>query len=190
MRDRDLRGAVKQLLLTSSYSDPNTLIVEELGLLHGEGRIDIAVINGELHGYELKSAKDTLNRLPKQVAVYNLIFDRITLVVTPYHIAQATEIIPEWWDITLAEGDLPNEIHFRRIRMGSENTAVSPLEIVKLLWRDEALRLLEDLGAAAGLRSKPRMILYSRLVEILDLAGLRASIRSCLKSRKDWRSDE
>ena len=104
MRDPDLRDAVKHVLLAPFYSDPDTLIVEELSLRHGAGRIDIAVILGELHGYELKSDQDTLRRLPKQVAVYNSVLDRITLVVTPQHVAQATEMIPEWWDIMLAQG--------------------------------------------------------------------------------------
>lgn len=187
MRDPDLRGAVRQRLLAPLYFDPHTLVVEELGLRHGAARIDIAVINGQIHGFELKSAQDTLRRLPKQVTVYNSVLDRITLVVTPHHVDQASEIIPNWWGIMLAEGEASHEIEFTMVRESCENPELSALAISKLLWRNEALHLLEDLGAADGVRSKPRRIIYRQLVELLDLPRLQACVRSCLKSRKDWR---
>src|SRR5713101_6333616 len=139
MRDPEIRGAVKNILLAPFFFDANTLIVEELGLRHGAGRVDIAVINGEFHGYELKSDRDTLRRLPKQIAVYSSVLDRVTLVVTSHHVAQATQMIPEWWDIVLAESQPADEINFRAIRTGANNPAVSALAIAKLLWRDEAL---------------------------------------------------
>ncbi len=190
MRDPEIRDAVKNILLAPFFADPNTLIVEELGLRHGAGRVDIAVINGELHGYELKSDQDTLRRLPKQITVYNSVLDRVTLIVTPHHVAQATELIPDWWDVTLAESQRGGEINFRTVRAGGKNPAVSALAIAKLLWRDEALQLLAALGAADGMRSKPRRILYSRIIELCDLPQLQASVRNQLKSRKDWRSAE
>jgi hypothetical protein len=56
-------------------------IIEELGVVHGKSRIDIAVINGLMHGYEIKSDKDTLQRLPEQMNMYNSVFNKVTLVV-------------------------------------------------------------------------------------------------------------
>ena len=147
MRDLEIRGAVKNILLLPFFSDPNTLIVEELGLRHGAARVDIAVINGELHGYELKSDQDTLKQLTAQAAIYNSVLDRITLIVTPHHVDQATAMIPDWWGIILAEGQLEDEINFRTIRSATKNPSVSAIAIAKLLWRDEALQLLGELGA-------------------------------------------
>jgi hypothetical protein len=190
MRDSDLRHAVKHRLLSSFHSDPNTLIVDELGLRHGAGRVDIAVINGELHGYELKSDHDTLRRLPGQVAVYNSVLDRVTLVVAACHWPQASSLIPEWWEVVLAESHTPHPITFCTVRTGNTNPTVSALAIAKLLWRDEALRFLEVIGAADGLKSKPRRIIYNRLVEVVDLANLRGRVRDQLRSRQDWRPVE
>jgi len=124
MRDSDLRHAVKHGLLSSFRSDPNTLIVDELGLCHGAGRVDIAVINGELHCYELKSDHDTLRRLPGQVAVYNSVLDRVTLVVAACHWPQAFSLIPEWWEVVLAENHGPHSITFCTVRTGNKNPAV------------------------------------------------------------------
>jgi hypothetical protein len=185
--DPELRKAVRHTLLASLCKDPNTLVIEELGLRHGAGRIDIAVVNGDLHGYELKSDRDSLRRLPRQIGVYNSVLDRVTLVLTPHHFAQATHMIPSWWEVLLAESAAADEIGFRRIQPGGANPSISALAVAKLLWRDEALRLLEVYGAAKGLRSKPRRIIYSRLVELLDLPQLRAYVRGQLRARKDWR---
>jgi hypothetical protein len=185
--DLELRNAVKRSLLDPLCNDPTTLVIEELGLRHGAGRIDIAVVNGDLHGYELKSDHDTLRRLPRQVGVYNSVLDRVTLVVTSHHLPQASQMIPQWWDVLLAEGNSPGEITFRIVQAGGPNPDISALAVVKLLWRDEALGLLEGLGAAEGLRSKPRRVIYGRLVELLDLHEIRTHVRNQLRARKDWR---
>ncbi len=58
--------------------DDHTRIVEEMGVWSRFVRIDIAVINGKLHGFDLMSARDTLDRLPKQAAFYNQVSDRVT----------------------------------------------------------------------------------------------------------------
>jgi hypothetical protein len=55
MLDKDVRQAVKTKILKDHMNDPSTLVIDELGLDYGRNRIDIAVINGEMHGYELKS---------------------------------------------------------------------------------------------------------------------------------------
>src|ERR1700730_4661552 len=188
MRDPEIRGAVMNILLAPFFFDPDTLIVEELGLRHGAGRIDIAVINGECHGYEVKSDQDTLRRLPRQVGIYDSVLDRVTLVVTGHHVAQATEMVPDWWGIILAEGQLDGEINFKTIRSGTKNSSVSAIAVAKLLWRDEALQLLAELGAIEGMRSKPRRKIYSRIIDLIDLPRLQESVRNQLKSRKDWRS--
>ena len=46
--------------------NPNSRVVDELELLRGVVRVDVAVISDTLHGYEIKSASDNLIRLPNQ----------------------------------------------------------------------------------------------------------------------------
>jgi len=68
MRDSDVRRAVKASLGAEYAHDADTRMVEEMGVWSGSVRIDIAIINGALTGYELKSDRDTLERLPRQLA--------------------------------------------------------------------------------------------------------------------------
>jgi hypothetical protein len=168
MNDDHVRTTLKQELLAHYSNDLNTLILDELGLKHGATRIDIAVISTTLHGYEIKSEKDTLKRLPDQARIYNSVLDRITLVVAYRHAYEAFQIIPEWWGVKLAHME-PDGVVISDARDPGENPMLDVLAIAKLLWRDEAVAFLEEMGAVDGVRSKPRAAIYKRIVEVADL---------------------
>ena len=57
-------------------------MLHELGILNGATRIDIAVITGQIEGYELKSERDTIQRRPAQRDLHNKVMDRIRLAAT------------------------------------------------------------------------------------------------------------
>jgi len=61
------------------------------------------VINGELHGFELKSERDTLARLEDQAELYSQVFDRMTLIIAKRHLEKAVPKIPRWWGIIAAQ---------------------------------------------------------------------------------------
>lgn len=148
----------------------------------------MVVVNGCIHGYELKSDLDTLQRLPEQMRVYNSVFDRMTLVVGKHHINEAIRLIPEWWGITLAKINESNgSISLFDLRESDVNPQKDSLTIARLLWRDEVLTILEELGHAEGFRSKPREILYQKLVEVLNQEDLCDRVRSRLFNRTGWR---
>jgi len=189
MNDCHIRAALKQKLSKQYANDPHTSIIEELGLRHGEVRIDLAVVNGSLHGYELKSDKDTLERLPNQARIYNSIFDRITLVVGCKHAYEAIKLIPEWWGIKIAEQDLRKNICFHNIRNERMNPSPDALSIAKLLWRDEAIAFLDEINSADGVRSKTKAEIYKRIIEKVDLKTIRIKVREQLRTRKNWRFD-
>ena len=66
MRDIDVRTVLAAEVARRYKGDADTLIIHELGVCSGDARIDLAVVNGKLHGYEIKSDADTLKRLPAQ----------------------------------------------------------------------------------------------------------------------------
>jgi hypothetical protein len=185
MRDSDVRRAVRTILRNRHAGDPDTLIVEEMGVWSGSVRIDIAVINGELSGFELKSDRDTLSRLPTQADIYSRVFDRIDLVVGSRHAAKAEQHIPDWWGILEASED-GSAVNIIQKRPGNLNPSPDPFLIAQLLWRDEVLAVLESFGLANGWRSKKVRLLHCRLAEELSLEQLKASVRCMLKKRKEW----
>lgn len=190
MNDNQLRQAVKVRILARDACDPRTRILDELGLQHGIARIDLAVVNGILHGYELKSDRDSLKRLPRQIQIYNSVLDKVTLIVGRRHETEAKTLIPDWWGFRLAKKGRRGGFEFTTIQRGSHNPSIDALSVAKLLWREEALTLLDELGEAEYVRYKARASVYARLVEVADLVCIRERVRRQLKSRTTWRVDQ
>ncbi len=189
MKDFQLRAAVKSSMLAQYISDGDTRVFDEFALRHGAARIDLAVVNGIIHGFELKSDRDTLKRLPHQASFFSSVLDRITLVVGRRYLDQSMKLVPEWWGIELAEFDSEGVIRFTGIRTASDNPSLDILAVCKLLWRDEALSLLKDFGEAQRFFRKPRAKIYARLAEVAQLDMVRATVRHQLKHRPNWRLD-
>lgn len=188
MRDLDVRRALHETVLAHHGADPDTLIVDELGLYWGSIRVDVAVVNGSIHGYEIKSDSDTLDRLPMQAEMYGRVLDRVTLVAGK-HLAAAERQIPRWWGLCEAVEVAPGQVKLRSLRAARKNRNLDLEAVATLLWRDEALGILEEMGCAAGLRGKPRRALYAALVERLTATQLRSQVRRALKRRGPaWRA--
>ena len=186
--DFTIRSALKEVLKKQHARDKELRIIEELGVRHGNVRIDIAVVNGIMHGYEIKSDRDTLERLPKQMTEFNAVFDRVTLVVGKQHLYRAIHIVPDWWGVTIAKINTRGRVVFQTIREPEDNKKQDKVSIARLLWREEALRILEERDQADGVRSKPREFVYQRLADVLEADILKDRVRkTLLVPREDWR---
>lgn len=188
MRDGDLRTALLRRLDRQHSHDTGSLILQELGLRHGAARVDVAVVNGSLHGYEIKSDSDSLVRLTRQARVYGSVLDRVTLVVGGRHAEAAIRMVPDWWGVQVAEMGPRGGVRFFSVRKAKNNPSQDPVAVAKLLWREEALELLRQLGAEKGFTSKPRAALYARLAEVARPEEIRARVRDRLRGRTGWRS--
>jgi hypothetical protein len=187
LRDLDIRRELLSRLREEHAADlKNTLIIDELGICQGERRVDVAVINGSLAGFEIKSERDTLGRLGRQRDAYELVFDEVTLVVSACHLKAARNVVPKWWGLLVATGRR-GDVTLRLQRRPRRNKHTSDYAVAQLLWRDEVLALLEKHSLAAGLRSKPRNRLWQALVDAMDPLELRTEVRDQLRARV-WRS--
>lgn len=188
MLDKDVRQAVKDKILKAHINDPSTLVIDELGLDHGRNRVDIAVINGELHGYELKSDSDNLLRLPQQSMIYSSIMDKVTLVVGEKHAQEAINIIPDWWGIKIATMNHRGSVNIVTYRRNKKNKDIDPFELSKLIWKEEALALLAiKIKVDWRIRKLTRKDIYKLIVDTFSLDEIRDNTRAILKSRINWR---
>lgn len=191
MLDKDVRQAVKDKILKAHINDPSTLVIDELGLDHGRNRVDIAVINGELHGYELKSDSDNLLRLPQQSKAYSSIMDKVTLVVGEKHAQEAINIIPDWWGVKIATMNHRGIVNIVTYRRNKKNKDIDPFELSKLIWKEEALALLAiKIKVDWRIRKLTRKDIYKLIVDTFSLNEIRDNTRAILKSRVNWRSGE
>jgi hypothetical protein len=189
MRDRDIRATLRNSLRLAHQNEPDTLFIDELGLCQGIVRVDFAVINGSLNGYEIKSEMDTLDRLPGQQAVYNKTLNTVTIVASGGHIPKIKNMVPEWWGITEAVSS-DCGVELRQVRGASPNTHIEPFAVVQLLWRDEVLSILKELQLDKGIQNKPRRVLWKKLIENRSVEELCQLVRTQLKVRGNWRVAE
>lgn len=186
VRDVDIRRRLHEEVRRLHATEVGTLFVDELGLCQGVARIDLAVINGSLHGYEIKSECDTLDRLPGQRDVYSRALDFVTIVTSAKHAKKIRGSVPQWWGIWAA-GSSATGITLRQVRRPRQNPSVDARAVVELLWREEVLEELEARELARGVRSKPRHELWTRLADSVPLPELCAVVRDRLKQRRCWR---
>lgn len=191
--DKVIRAALRNILYKElgnyQKNGYNAEVFEEFGVRHGAARIDFALINGVMCGYEIKSDRDTLERLPEQMIEFNAVFDNLTLVVGKRHLYQAMHFIPEWWGVMVAKVDAHDQVFFQTIRESETNSGQVKISIARLLWRKEALRILEERDSADGVRHKPREFIYERLANVSDINTLKVQVSALLVSREGWRSD-
>ena len=162
------------------------MFVDELGLC-GRVRVDVAVLNGAMAGYELKSATDTLRRLPLQVEMYSKVLDRATLVVAENHRSKALSLIPDWWGCIVAHW-CDGAVKLQPTAAAADNPHQDAVALAMLLWREEALQELHAVNAADGRRSWTRQRLCKALADEVPLSVLRDVVRERLKGRAGWRS--
>jgi hypothetical protein len=185
MRDIDIRRALLVRLLQAHNKDEDTRIVQEMGVWAGTVRVDVAVLNGEMSGYELKSDSDTLSRLPLQADLYSRVFDRMTLVVGSKHLDKAAGLVPSWWGIIRATSS-GNDIKLKRVRASKRNVNHEPYVVAELLRKDEAIAILAQYGLAAGWKSKRVKLIHERLARELPVRELSKRVLHVLKNRQDW----
>ncbi len=187
LRDSDIRVALRDKLRSLHADEPDTAIIDELSLSQGEARVDLAVVNGSFSGYEIKSDRDTLSRLPHQLAVYELCFNTITIVVGSSHVGSCSDSVPSWWGIWEARRKTDATIEIEERRKPISNERISPQQVVQLLWRNEVLEVLKDLGVESQVR-ETRRELWETLLAALSPQDLFKTVRDCLRARGDWRS--
>jgi hypothetical protein len=182
MRHGEIREALRERLQTMHADQPDTVIRDELCLLLGQTRVDVAAINGQLTGYEIKGAQDNLARFPEQVRIYGEVLDQATVVAEGRHAERVAGHVPDWWGVWSVT-NVAGRVVLDVARPALPNPQPNASAIAQLLWRQEALAILRAQGLDKGRRGATRWQLWEILVRSLSLDDLRAEVRRHLKER-------
>lgn len=117
-------------------------------------RIDLAVVNGEMAGFEIKSDLDTLKRLRVQVPAFSRFFDRVSVVTTCKHLCETERCIPDWWGIILYQGD----DEFRVRRRARRNRSIDIQALLYALSKSEIAELASRAGSPVLKGKKSAMV--------------------------------
>ena len=189
--DKDIRKMLLEKFLTIKdfVSDPATKLIYEMDICIGSARVDIAVVNGKMYGFEIKSERDTLERLPSQVEAYNKIFDFIILRIAEDHLSKIGTMVPDFWGLYSVKKN-KEKAYLVRKRQAKKNPNVDVFFLSQLLWKEELLNLLYNNGITKGVKSKSRYQLGIIAVENIEREYIADYVKSTLKSRKGWKAVE
>ena len=179
-RDSDIRRVLLADLRLQYNHPEHDLIVEEFGCK--TARADVAVINGSLHAFEIKSDSDSLERLPSQIEAYKGVFEYVTLVCGCRLLDRARWSVPEWWGLQRAE-QRGGRVILRKLRSPKLNPSQDSLALAKMLWKTEAVACLRRNGHRA-VTSKDTAEAISRVVaDKIPVRVLTDEVRHAIKAR-------
>ncbi len=167
--------AIRQRL-RAHLAAPGRLLVDEVGILQGLVRADVVAVDELIHGYEIKAAGDSLARLARQIDGYGRVFDRASAVVAPAHLRGVLAALPAWWGVLAVDDTL-------RVEREAMPHEPETRALAELLWTEDTIALLEQRGAARGMRGKARRLLWDRLCEVYSPAEIHAAVREVLRER-------
>lgn len=187
MKDIEIRKELHQNFFYAYKNDCDTKIINELGVCQGTVKIDVAIINGSLIGYEIKSEQDNLLRLPTQIENYNKVFDYLNIVINEKHLDQVIDLIPAYWGIIQIKKSTDGFIKCEVYREAQKNSCSDPYSVIQLLWRDECLNILHELNLLKGMKSKPRIEIWKKICQSVDADQVNDYVRKYIKARPPWK---
>lgn len=133
LRDADIRSALSPWLQERHAQEVGTKIVHELKMPRPSARIDMAVLNGELSGFEIKSDVDSLQRLGRQITAFSAVFDRVSVVTTTRYLRAIETTIPSWWGLILVARSREGLSEFHTIQGSIQNPTFDSRAFIWLL---------------------------------------------------------
>lgn len=169
-RDACIRAPLILWLQSQHPDDGSTEFVQEFKMPRPSARIDLAVVNGEMAGFEIKSDADNLGRLANQVPAFSRVFDRLSIVTTKKHLTASRRKVPAWWGIILFSADGKFAIK----RSPKRNSTVCARSLLFALSRLE----LVELGRRTGHRVPASAMKHDMVGGLVDAIGKEELLRN------------
>lgn len=178
------QSAIVQNVLLGKHSLNTASMVREFRV--GKSRADLVILNGTSTVYEIKSERDTLQRLEKQVKDYSKVFARSYVIASQDHVEAVLKLIPRHVGVMCLK---------RWNRIGTVREAidrpseVDPTCILGSLRKAEAIRILKHMDVAVP--DVPNMQMFRALAETfaeLDPKGVHNAMVQVLKQSRTQHS--
>lgn len=179
LNERDIKTALIDRLFEKGMLE-DAVLINEMVVANWDRRADIAVANGRLYAFEIKSDLDTLDRLEGQVAAYLGRFDKVTVVTTPKFLTVVSSQMPNEVEIWEASGE-SGAVKLRIVRRGRTQEITSRRMLCGFLLKAELVSLLRGNGLTIGADARRESLIS--LAQELPVITLRKYVLSCLKAR-------
>lgn len=177
-RDRDIRVALESWLLSKQHDSP-VRIIHEFPIPRPSSRIDIALINGRISGYEIKSDVDSLTRLSSQVSSYRKIFEHLCVVTTPKKSRSVLEKTPSWCGVLSYD----HNGKFKTLRKTKRNPNVDTECLLHSLYKKELLMISMNFGLESIKNKNSKSEIISNIILKISKRSIIDNCRDQLKKR-------
>ncbi|MBY0491462.1 MAG: sce7726 family protein [Gemmatimonadaceae bacterium] len=173
------KNAIARHILLGRHSLRTTTMLTEFRV--GTSKADVVLINGTTTVYEIKTALDSLDRLPGQLTDYCRVFDYVNVVTHADAIDRLAAVLPP--NVGLLE--LTSSGRFRTHRAADSNlTRLQPGWMLDALRRDEYVPIIADVfGRAPALPNTHMYDACRDLFEQLAPARAHAAFADALRRR-------
>lgn len=179
LSERDIKLAVISHLEKKSALQDG-VVINELPVANWSRRADLAVANGKLQAFEIKSDFDSLRRLDGQISLFATRFDKVVLVTTSRFLSSALERLPSYVEIWEA-ARRGKEVSLRVVRRGQVREIKNRRILASYLQKTEIASFIRSNGGEV-----PATASRDQLEDILDslpVSKLRLFVLRRLKQR-------
>jgi hypothetical protein len=88
------KAALTHKILLGTHSLETASMIHEFRV--GDCKADVAILNGTATVYEVKSERDSLTRLERQIAAYATVFAKVYVIAAESHISGVTNTVPDF----------------------------------------------------------------------------------------------
>jgi len=150
------KAALTHKILLGKHSLQTASMINEFRV--GGCKADVAILNGTATVYEVKSERDSLVRLKRQIAAYSTVFAKVYVIAAENHIREITNTVPDFVGILCL-----NERHQITTLRDAANQPerTSPDAIFNSIRLEEARLILSSFGMCVP--DVPNTELYSVL---------------------------
>ncbi|RLP80224.1 hypothetical protein D9V34_14255 [Mycetocola lacteus] len=135
------RSALTQKILLGRHNLRTATVLNEFRA--GRSKADLVVLNGTSTAYEIKSERDSFQRLHTQLSDYRSVFGSVYVITSPTQVKAALRLTSE--DVGVLT--LSDRFRIQTVRPALDQPErTSALSILETLRFDEALKVLDGLG--------------------------------------------
>lgn len=152
------RTAIVRNVLLGTHSLNSASMLTEFRT--GQSKADLVILNGTAAVYEIKSERDSLARLEKQINDYQKVFAKVFVIAGADHVDSVAKLVPENIGVMCLR---------RWNRIGTIREAVDgsefiePASVLESLRSGEAVKVLEGFGVSVP--DVPNTVLRKTLME-------------------------
>ncbi len=174
------KAALTQRVLLGTHSLKTASMITEFRV--GSCKADVVILNGTSTVYEIKSERDSLSRLERQVESYLTVFEYVNVIAGENHIEGVMDTVPE----SVGVLKLSDKFQISTVREAKQDfSTLSSSAVFDAINMAEAKEVLKRLSIK--IPDVPNAVIYAEMAEIfagLDPVVVHAKMVEVLKKKR------